>query len=43
MIVESDCEKAHRLELIKEEAETKIQIEKEKQVIAGLLNKTLSD
>ena len=43
MIVESETEKAHRLELIKEEAESKIKIEKDKQVIAGLLNKSLSN
>jgi hypothetical protein len=42
MIVESDYERGRRLEMIEEEATTKIRIEKEKQMIAGLLNKTLS-
>ena len=40
--MESDYERGQRLEMIEEEATTKIRIEKEKQVIAGLLNKTLS-
>ena len=42
MIVESEYERGRRLEMIKEEATSKIRIEKEKQVIAELLNKTLS-